>query len=217
MKALICLPILLFFGACASVLVQHEFAPSAPPDKVQYELYGAEKGIVLIGVNWDRSWNCGGYENAELRSVGFDLLPVHVNDNGPPPDIVLNGSHDGRGYINFVFLVKPGQYGISYVRIKVAGSMSDVGYFTAYRSSLIKDGNPVGGTFNVAAGEAVYIGHFGLDCAQEPMLWRYYLEDRRSFDDYLTDYRENYPYLKFDDVQYRLFSTREFGYEFSLQ
>lgn len=217
MKVTATLLVLFLLVSCAAVLVQHEFDSTATLDEDQYGSHGAEKGLVLVSANWDRAWSCGGFENAELRSIGFDLLPMRKSDDTQPPDIVLNGSHKGRGYTNYALLVEPGQYGISHVKIKIAESMNQVRYLGAYRSRLFRDGKPLGGTFEVAAGEVVYIGHFGLDCAQEPILWRYYLENRRDFNDYLAGYRREYPYLKLDDVRYRLFSTDEFGYEFRLQ
>ena len=98
---------------------------------------------------------------------------------------------------------------LSGFKIKVAKSVSDVGYFTATRSLLLKDGPEGAGTFKVAAGETAYIGHFSLDCAVSPILWRYYLfpDDLKAS----TTYKKKYPYLDMSSVSYRPLSTKNFG------
>ncbi|MEX2961178.1 hypothetical protein [Microbulbifer sp. TYP-18] len=76
--------------------------------------------------------------------------------------------------------------------------------------------NSKGGTFTVNAGESVYIGHFALDCAYGPTLWRFYLEDKESFESYVSEYEAAYPYLDLDNAEHRLFTTKEFGHDFTL-
>ena len=50
----------------------------------------ASKGVVLIAVRWDRRWKCAGFENAQLRVIGFDKLPnIKANDD-VVGDIVLD-------------------------------------------------------------------------------------------------------------------------------
>jgi len=56
--------------------------------------------------------------------------------------------------------------------VKVAGSVTDIAHAHGDPSTLIKDGKATGGTFSVAPGQIVYLGHFGVDCSGEPMLWR---------------------------------------------
>ncbi|MCY7386506.1 MAG: hypothetical protein LH481_00310, partial [Burkholderiales bacterium] len=68
-----------------------------------------------------------------------------------------------------------GEYFLTGFDVKVARSVSDVAHIKGSKENLIKDGKPIGGTFNVSPGEAVYVGHFGLDCGAEPFLWRSYL------------------------------------------
>jgi hypothetical protein len=105
--------------------------------------------------------------------------------------------------------VAPGEYLLSGFTIKVAKSVSEVGYIAASRSALMK-GSPQGaGVFKVAAGETVYIGHFALDCIASPILWRYYL-----FEDDLKAtraYKNKYPYLDTSNVAYRPLKTEKFG------
>jgi hypothetical protein len=48
------------------------------------------------------------------------------------------------------------------------------------------DKRPVGRTFTGGAGEIVYIGHFGHDCAKEPILWRYYTEGKKDLERYVA-------------------------------
>jgi len=197
-------------------LVQHNFDPSAELSESQYSQHASTKGVVFLAANWSRRWSCGEFENAELRSIGFDLLPERYGNDKQPPDFVVNGSADRPGFINFAFLLEPGEYAISYSKVKVAKSISEVGYFTATRSVLLGSDTPQGGTFEVAAGEVVYIGHFGLDCSYPPMMWRYYSENIGSFQKYVDSYKPHYPYLDLSNVQYRLFKTKMFGHDFTL-
>lgn len=110
-------------------------------------------------------------------------------------------------------MLEPGTYSLSYINIKVASSVKNIGYITANRSNLLGKG----GTFTVVKNEAVYIGHFGLDCTYGPTMWRYYAEDKNTFDELVSSYTSYYPYLSLSNVSYRLFSTKEFGHEFTLE
>lgn len=77
-------------------------------------------------------------------------------------------------------------------------------------------GKSLGGTFDVGAGEAVYLGHFYLDCSQQPILWRYYPEGRDEFNGYLASLKKIYPALDVEKVVFRLFQTKEFGQDYKL-
>jgi hypothetical protein len=200
-----------FLASCSSVLRAYDYPET---DDVTKETYTSEeKGVVLVTTSGSRVWGCGSYENAELRSIGFDLEPS-VKEKEAIPDLVINSTSDG--HLNYAFLLEPGTYGISSISIKVARAMSDVGYINANRSALMEGPKSKGGTFSVNAGETVYIGHFALDCAYGPTLWRFYLEDREGFNSYVDEYKAAYPYLDLDDVKYRLFTTKEFGHDFAL-
>lgn len=200
-----------FLFACASALVAPKYEPTTSIKEEEYRRNKESNGLVLVAATGKRVWGCGSYENAELRSIGFDRLPSNKTEESPP-DLVINTSD--RGFMNYAYLLPPGTYAISYINIKVARSMSDVGYITANRSSLVKND---GGSFTVGAGENVYIGHFGIDCAYGPSLWRYYSEDQSSFNELVSSYKANYPYLSLENVSYRLFSSKDFGHEFKLQ
>jgi hypothetical protein len=203
--------LMLFLASCSSVLINHDYVAT---DDVSKETHTSKtKGIVLVTTSGGRTWGCGSYENAELRSIGFDL-EKSAKEKESIPDLVINSTPDG--HMNYAFALEPGTYGISYISIKVARSMSDVGYINANRSALMEGPLSKGGSFTVIAGETVYIGHFALDCAYGPALWRFYLEDREGFEGYVDEYKAAYPYLDLNDVKYRLFTTQEFGHDFAL-
>ncbi len=184
-----------------------------------YSRNGNEKGVVIMSINWGRKWGCGAFENAQLISFAFDLFKLQKAGDNDPPDLILNTP--GRlmvdpVFLHYALLVDPGEYALSAFKIKVARSVSEVGYFGAQRSDLIKEGQPVGGTFKVEAGETVYVGHFFLDCGYTPTLWRYYTEDRKAFNDYMSEIKKRYPFLDLNKAQFRLF-TGPFGSYESLE
>jgi hypothetical protein len=119
-------------------------------------------------------------------------------------------------FLNYAFILPPGEYALSGVSIKVARSISEVGYLKAKRSDLIKDGKPDGGSFTVAAGEIVFIGNFFLDCQTGPMLWRYYPERQEDFQKQVAEYRAKFPFLEAERFRYRLFKTKYFGTDHEL-
>jgi len=208
--ALISLCIVL--NACASTVVKYKYNPSPSIAGDTYSNSENTNGVVLLSVNWSREWNCGGYETAELRSIGFDLLPSKQANDDSAPDLVVNGAADYPDYINYAFQLAPGEYAISYIQIKVARSVNDVGYLNISRSDLLPDK----GSFTVSGSEVVYIGHFHIDCAASPILWRYYIETDDEFQSYVKSFKKHYPFLDTENVQYRLFKTRSFGRNFQL-
>lgn len=184
-----------------------------------YKQFGASKGVVLFAVRWDRKWSCGEFENAQLRVIGFDKLPSQRANDDEAPDILLDDAPlimTKPVFENYALLVEPGDYGLSSLHIKVARSVSDVGVFKIPRSTFLKDGRSLGGTFKVGPGEIVYIGHFYLDCYKQPTLWRFYSEDRDAFDRYLASVKKEHPELDVTKAQFRLFQTTEFGYDYQL-
>jgi hypothetical protein len=177
------------------------------------------KGVLLLAVRWDRRWNCGGFENAQLRVIGFDKLPTTKAGDEIASDILLNDAPlvmTKPVFDNYAFLVEPGDYGLSRLEIKVAKSRSDVGFFKVPRSKFLKDGQSLGGSFAVGAGEVIYLGHFYLDCNQQPILWRYYPEGREGFNGYLASLKKMYPGLDAEKVAFRLLQTKEFGNDYKL-
>ena len=178
------------------------------------------KGVVVMAINWGRKWGCGTFENAELRSIAFDRVPVQKAADDQRPDLLLDGPLRLIAkpiFVDYALLVEPGEYALSGFNIKVARSASDVGYIIARRSELVKDGQPQAGSFTVGAGEIVYIGNFFLDCTDSPTLWRYYSEGREGFRTHMGEVKQKYPFLDLDKVQYRLFHTTVLGHEYQLQ
>ncbi len=177
------------------------------------------KGIVLLAVRWDRHWKCGGFENAQLRVIGFDKLPSAKLSDGDDQDLILDDAPRVMTkpiFENYAFLVEPGEYGLSRLEIKVARSVSDVGFLKVPRSKFLAEGKSLGGSFSLVAGEVVYIGHFYLDCKQQPTMWRYYPDGRDGFDGYLSSLKKAYPALDTSKVLFRLFQTKEFGHDYAL-
>ena len=113
--------------------------------------------------------------------------------------------------------MEPGEYLFSAYKLKAAKSASQVGFFAGDRASLIVDGKSKAGSFTVAAGEVVYIGHFALDCAQAPMPWRYYPEERQDFEKYLEKVQAEFPGLPIKEAKFRLFETSVMGKTFTLK
>jgi len=178
------------------------------------------KGVVLLAVRWDRKWRCGGFENAQLRVIGFDRLPSQKTTDEESADVVFDDAPliaTKPTFDDYAMIMEPGEYALSTLQIKVARSVSDVGFFKASRSLFLKDGKAEGGTFNVSAGEVVYIGHFYLDCYKQPTLWRYYMDGRAAFDEYLASVKSRYPMLNIEQTQFRLFKTTVFGNDYVLK
>lgn len=195
-------------------------AQSLPLTSENYMQDGANKGVVLLSVRWDRKWKCAGFENAQLRLLGFDLFPSTrpVDDEGA--DLLLDDAPlllTKPRFDDYAFLVEPGQYALSKLHIKAARSVTDIGIAKAGRETLLQDGASVGGTFDVDAGEVVYIGHFSIDCFQEPSLWRVFLKDRESFNEYLADQKKKVPELDTSKASFRLFKSSYFGRDFELE
>lgn len=179
----------------------------------------AANAVVVFDVNWGRHWNCGGYENAELMKLEFDRITGEPKAPDAKADFIVDGpSRLTRTlrFLNYSFILPPGEYALSGVSIKVARSVSAVGYLNAKRSDLIKNGKPEGGTFTVAAGEIVFIGNFFLDCQTGPMLWRYYPEKKEAFQRQVAEYRTKYPFLEADRFRFRLFRSKYFGTDYEL-
>ena len=177
------------------------------------------KGVVLLSIRWDRKWKCGGFENAQLRAVGFDQLPRSKATDDLPADIIFDDAPliaTKPTFDDYALIVDPGEYVLSRLQIKVARSVSDVGFLNASRSLLLKGDMADAGTFNVAAGEVVYIGHFYLSCANEPTLWRYYMKDRNAFEEYLAGVKTRQPELNTEQARFRLFKSKAFGSDFAL-
>lgn len=189
-----------------------------PLSETTFKQLGSSKGTVILQVNWGRYWKCGPYENAQLQQLAFR----HLGENGeslsdkdwelsPSSTLLVKPSFEP-----YVVLLEPGQYALSGFKFKVAASRSDVRVAEVDSSKLIVDGKAVGGLFTVAAGEAVYIGHFGVDCNGEPTPWRFYIEGKEEFDRYVDGFHKRFPFAKDIPVTYRLFQTERLGQPYTL-
>jgi hypothetical protein len=210
---------IVFFLALVSSAFAADTVAIREATKKNYQAGIAANAVVVFDVNWGRHWNCGGYENAELMKLEFDRVTGQPKAPDAKADFIIDGpSRLTRTlrFLNYAFMLPPGEYVLSGVSIKVARSVSDVGYLNAKRSDLIRDGKPEGGTFTVAAGEIVFIGNFFLDCQTGPMLWRYYPQTNDAFQQQVAEYRAKYPFLEEDRFRYRLFKSKFFGTDYEL-
>jgi len=198
---------------CSSPLV----ASAGDITALTQSTFKANRGVVLLQVNWGRKWPCGKFENAQIEALTFTQWPPAAST-----PVVLSLETPSRlmvdnSFVPYALVVAPGQYALSGYDVKAAHSKTDVGHFHATTADLIKDGKPLGGTFSVSPGEIVYIGHFGLDCKFNPIPWRYYVEGRDEFERYVSGFRKKFPFAKDTPVQYRLFSTKMLGEEYGLE
>ena len=191
---------------------------SANLKKKDYVINQDEKGVVLLDVNWSRKWACGQFENAQLVSLNFEKIDVVSKNHNKYSTIRIKTSSKlfaKRRFINYGFLIEPGEYAFSGWSLKAAKSESDIGYFKAEKSDLIDESNLLGGSFNVNKGEIVFIGNFFLDCYEKnPIPWRYYPTNKAGFELQKAEYRKKYKFLKNRDIQFRLLKTEHFGLNF---
>ena len=180
--------------------------------------FGDHRGVVLLGINWNRMWDCGGYENAQLHEMSFRLLkPGDADGANSTLDFRIPRRLPQSDYFTeYEILLTPGEYALSSFDIKVAESVSGIRHLVTGAEQLIKDEEALGGTFSVANGEVVYIGHFELDCVESPIPWRYYIDSRERFKMVIARLWSKYPFLADTPVHFRLFSTTQFGLAFSL-
>jgi len=218
-KAYLLFAFTLVLSACAGATQPIKFKDTNIVTEDAYLKNKATNGVVLLDVNWGRWWNCGGHENAQLISLAFDQLPMSPITNEAEPTLVLHSPSRlmvDPVFLNYAYSLEPGEYAVSTISIKVADSISKVGFLTAKRDKLYSEGVPVGGTFVVKPGEAVFIGNFFLDCAYGPTLWRYHSDGKEAFDAQVREYKKRFPFLELDNVQFRLFKTKEFGNDYEL-
>jgi len=206
-----CLGLCLVTSACAwraSVAVGDEATASA------YARRHATSAVVLLAAYWGRTAGCKPYTDATLVSLGFDRSPDLPDSDDAAPALLLNAGETSalfapRAFLNYALLVEPGEYELAGFDIRV-GNGNEVGHLVAGRSTLAQLGPDRGGSFTVSAGETVYVGNFSLACANGPILWRQYTP-RDQLPKHLAEFKSQYPFLNLDDVQFRLFRTKDFG------
>lgn len=163
-----------------------------------------QHGVIVFEVNWGRQWGCAGLDNAQLQALTFSRLPDGPTlDLKTPSRLFVDDSYKG-----YALLVEPGEYVLTGFDVKVAKSVRDVGH-------LVAEGQDYG-RFSIAGGEFVYIGHFSLDCSEEAIPWRYYMQSAEDFEQFIQGFKKHYPFVGEVDVEYRLFETDVFGFPYSL-
>lgn len=200
------------------VQVAHAEEPVKLSDKTFREAFG-QQGLIILEVNWGRHWNCGEYENVQLQRLSFSryengavITDVPSLDLSTPSKLFVEDE-----FTPYALLVEPGTWALTGFDVKTARAGLDVGHVIGDVDNLIAHGAPVGGTFTIAAGEIIYLGHFSRDCDQGPIPWRYYLTDREEFVRYVARFREWYPFAAGAAVEYRLFATENLGRQFALE
>lgn len=202
------------------------FSGAAWPDsgelsEASYAAEGTTKGVVLFDADIGRYGSCGGYETAQLRRIAFARMPLKDMKGDSDSDAEITGpfipTAAARGLRNYAFLLSPGEYAMTHISIRVTRSASDVGHIELGPDKLVPEGVPKAGTFRIAAGEVVYIGNFKIDCAPPMTLWRYYTPGKGNFASQVAEYGRSFPFLKLDDVKYRLFETKTIGAPYELK
>jgi len=174
------------------------------------------KGAVVFSVNWGRALKCGSYRYAQLRGFGFDRIPLQNVVDGDVPEVFIEGSPYFKESepVNYLLAIEPGVYALTHYAIEVAASTFNVKLGSVGPTSLVKNEAAIGGAFDVKQGELVYIGHFGLSCNGEPSIWRDYLDDPGTFDQYKAVIKRRYNLLDVESMQFRPFKTTLFGKEY---
>lgn len=181
-----------------------------------YEAHGADKGVVLIHVNWGRYWNCHGYENAQLQKLVFQSMPFD-SASGERLELKIPSRLFAKNtFHRYALLVPPGEYGLTSFRFKLAASKSDLRIYEPGSEDLVVGGKSEAGSFQVSAGEIVYIGHFGVDCNGDPSPWRFYIEDPEDFAGYSAEFHDEFPSTRSVPLTYRLFETESIGNPYAL-
>ncbi|MGD2117198.1 MAG: hypothetical protein PVG66_02465 [Chromatiales bacterium] len=198
------------------VFILPSLVVAADPVDLDEDTYKKELGVIIIQINWGRTWKCGQYENAQLQALTFTKSPIDE-----PEQVTLELETPSRLFVDnkflpYAYVVQPGEYILTAFDVKVARSTTDIMHMKGTKENLIEAGKPVGGTYTVKPGEIVYVGHFGLDCGAEPFLWRYYIDGRSEFESYIDGFRKKYPFVKDVPVQFRLFSTETLGIPYAL-
>jgi hypothetical protein len=184
--------------------------------EASYADSGARLGVLILEINWGRQWNCGNYDNVQLQSLRFtsgsetsgrfDGIEL---DLGAPSRLLAENS-----FTPLAIMVQPGIYALTGFDVQLARSVQDVSHYVGTPEELLPDGKPRAGTFSIAAGEIIYIGHFGLDCGEEVIPWRYHLTNQEDFESYVSGFREVFPYAASGNVEFRLFETETMGMPF---
>lgn len=173
-----------------------------------------EMGVVLLDVNWGRSWNCGGYENAQLLLLRFEHELRDPDNHNDYSQIVLETPSRlfaAPTFRNYGFILEPGTYIFTEWGIRAAESLERVGSISATRNDLVDGTEVLGGSFHVGSGEVIYIGNLWIDCYDSPIPWRYFSELGPAFEAHAAEYLSEFKFLEDTLIQYRLMDTEIYG------
>jgi hypothetical protein len=207
------------FCVCLALILSSVAVAQVPLSADSYRELGATQGTVLLQVNWGRYLKCGGYQNAQLQKLAFRRLDPNAAGT-PAKDWILAPKSTLMTqpvFQSYEVLLAPGEYALSGFRFKVASSVSSIKVAEPDASELIVDGKPTVGSFTVAAGEVVYIGHFGVDCTGEPSPWRFYVDGKQAFTAFVNGFHQEFPFVNGVPVVYRLFVTDKMGQPYELK
>lgn len=183
-----------------------------------FQELAASRGLVILHVNWGRYWKCGAFENAQLQRLTFRRIAGDGTGTADadwelsPASVLLAKS----SFQPYTVYLEPGRYALGGFRFKVTRSAADIQVAEPGPAELIVDGKPVAGSFTVAPGETVYVGHFGVDCDGEPTPWRFYIDGRAAFEEYVAGFRKQFPFMQEVPVTFRLFETSTLGNPYEL-
>ncbi|MCB1053394.1 MAG: hypothetical protein KDC71_22520 [Acidobacteria bacterium] len=186
------------------------------PVALSEKTYDPSLGVLIIQVNWGRTWKCGQFEHAQLQALTFTQLPLE-GANSVVLELQTHSQIAAENtFLPYAYVVQPGEYQLTDFDVAVAKSKKEVIHLKGAKEDMAKAPQSAG-TFTIQPGEIVYVGHFGLDCTEEPFLWRFYIEGRSEFESYIAGFRQKFPFVKEVPVQFKLFSTQRFGNPYALE
>ena len=131
-----------------ALLLAAQNLSAAEPLALSETTYTPDNAVLMLGVNWGRTWKFGRYENAQIEALTFRQSPL-TSDNQvslelkTPSKLAIEDK-----FVPYAFVVKPGEYVLTSFDVKVARSVSDVGHLKRAEESLVKDGKPIGGSLS---------------------------------------------------------------------
>ncbi|MFT5397097.1 MAG: tetratricopeptide (TPR) repeat protein [Gammaproteobacteria bacterium] len=189
-------------------------AEAAKLKKSDYKKHSDSKSVVLLEVSWARKWNCAGYENAQLTKLLFENISSGNAADKDYEEIRLKTT--SRLFANpdfkiYGFLVNPGTYAFTGWSIRASRSMTEGGTISATRDHLVDGSDYHGGTFEVTAGEVIFIGNFFIDCLVSPIPWRFFPVGEEFVNEQFDTYKSKFKFIDNKTIIFRLLETQNFG------
>jgi hypothetical protein len=119
-------------------------ALAAEPVSLSVDAYKPDLGVLIVQVNWGRSWKCGQFANAQLQALLFTKSPVDTPipvslDLETPSKLFVDNK-----FLPYAFIIQPGEYVLTGFDVKVARSIRDVSHIRGSKDNLIKEAKSVG-------------------------------------------------------------------------